>query len=73
MASSLRGYLRRLRLFNLAAPIVVEAMLRLDGMDHGGAPSLSQQPPSFLPPGTGEIVELAPGKFHCLADVVFVL
>jgi len=49
MASSLRGYLRRLRLFNLAAPIVVEAVLRLDGMDHGGAPSLSQQPPSFLP------------------------
>ena len=49
MASSLRGYLRRLRLFNLAAPIVVEAVLRLDGMDHDGAPSLSQQPPSFLP------------------------
>jgi len=43
MASSLRGYLRRLRLFNLAAPIVVDAVLRLGAMDHGCAPSLSQQ------------------------------
>jgi hypothetical protein len=42
MASSLRGYLRRLRLFNLAAPIVVDAVRRLGAMDHGCAPCLSQ-------------------------------
>ena len=48
MASSLGGYLRLLRLFNSGLSDRVDAVLRLGAMDHGCAPSLSQQSASFF-------------------------
>jgi hypothetical protein len=48
LANSLRGYLRRLRLSTVAAPTMVDVVLRLGAMDHGCAPCLSQQPAPFF-------------------------